>query len=514
MNRRLPATLREVFPVIYKNQLFHSTFPQQLSECFRSKSLDPLAFTEHTLHRASDRAKHLNAFVRISSQTALQQAEASTQRHRSGSTLGPLDGATIAVKDNFCTRNVATTCASRMLESFVPTYSATVWERLERGGAVLVGKTNMDQFGMGSGTVDSIFGPTRNCWSESLEEERFRIAGGSSGGSAVAVASGVCFAALGSDTGGSTRNPASYCGVVGLKPTYGLLSRHGLIPLVNSMDVPGILTRTVKDCATVLNAIAGPDERDSTTVKKPFKPVELPESICLKGLRIGIPVEYHCEGLSEEVLHTWAKVADMLEDAGATVTSVSLPYTSASIFVYSILNQCEVSSNMSRYDGIEFGLRSDEDASTEQLYARSRAEGFNGVVKNRILTGNYFLLRKNYDKFFQKALQVRRLIAEDFDKAFTKVDFLLTPTTLSSAPLYEDFVQGTNRDQCAVQDFCTQPANMGGIPAISLPIRLSELKLPISLQLMGPNFSEQNLLTVAKWIESQVEFEHLCATND
>ncbi|XP_055587859.1 glutamyl-tRNA(Gln) amidotransferase subunit A, mitochondrial isoform X2 [Uranotaenia lowii] len=395
-----------------------------------------------------------------------------------------------------------------MLQGFVPRYSATVYQRLVDRGAILIGKTNMDQFGMGSGTVDSIFGPTKNNWSDQFNDHGFRIAGGSSGGSAVAVASGICFAALGSDTGGSTRNPASYCGVVGFKPTYGLLSRHGLIPLVNSMDVPGILTRNIEDCVTMMNAVAGSDEKDSTTVTKPYDCLQLPEAhaISLKGLKVGIPVEYHCEGLTDEVLKTWKKVADMLEEGGATVKNVSLPYTSASIFVYSILNQCEVASNMARYDGIEYGHRSDENASTEQLYAKTRAEGFNGVVKNRILGGNFFLLRKNYKKYFQKALQVRRLLAEDFERAFRVVDILLTPTTLSEAPTFEEFCQSNNRDQCAVQDFCTQPANMGGIPALSLPIRLSKRGLPISLQLMGPSFSEQQLFQVARWIEKEVGF--------
>ncbi|XP_055539724.1 glutamyl-tRNA(Gln) amidotransferase subunit A, mitochondrial [Wyeomyia smithii] len=490
MNRRLPIKLSE------------------LSELFRTKTLDPLSVTENALALA-DRLRNLNAFSRICSSSALQQAKESSQRYRDGKGLGTLDGAPIAVKDNFCTENVHTTCASRMLENFVPTYDATVYARLKQCGAVLIGKTNMDQYGMGSGTVDSIFGPTKNCWSDNLDGKDFRIAGGSSGGSATAVASGVCFAALGSDTGGSTRNPASYCGVVGFKSTYGLLSRHGLIPLVNSMDVPGIITRTVEDCVAVFNAIAGPDERDSTTFKPPFKQIPIPEAdqISLKGLRIGIPIEYHCPGLSNEVLETWTKVADMLEDAGAIVKSVSLPYTSASIFVYSILNQCEVSSNMARYDGIEYGYRSDENHSTERLYARSRAKGFNSVVKNRILAGNFFLLRKNYDKYFQKALKVRRLIAEDFTRAFRSVDIILSPTTLSTAPRYDEFVRSNNRDQCAVQDFCTQPANMGGVPALSLPVRLStEDKLPISLQLTAPSFSEQNLFKVASWIENEVQF--------
>uniref|UniRef100_A0A182QRT8 Glutamyl-tRNA(Gln) amidotransferase subunit A, mitochondrial n=1 Tax=Anopheles farauti TaxID=69004 RepID=A0A182QRT8_9DIPT len=479
---------------------------RKLSECFQDKSLDPLTVTEHSM-AIIDRMKTLNAFVRLSSAKALQQAESAKERYHGHKSKGILDGVPIAVKDNFCTKGIHTTCGSRMLENFIPTYNATVVDRLEQHGAVVLGKTNLDQFGMGSGCIDSIFGPTRNSWSDDLDDDRFRISGGSSGGSAVAVAAGLCYAALGSDTGGSTRNPASYCGIVGLKPTYGLLSRHGLIPLVNSMDVPGIMTRTVDDCLTVLNAIAGPDNRDSTTVKQRFVRIpSLDTPISLKGVRIGIPLEYHCDGLDEEVLETWTIVADLLESAGASVQAISLPNTASSIFVYSILNQCEVSSNMSRYDGIEYGHRSQEDSSTEQLYAKTRAEGFNSVVKNRILSGNYFLLRNNYDKYFQKALKVRRLIADDFVHAFKKVDILLTPTTLSDAPSFKDFVQNNNRDQCAVQDFCTQSANMAGIPALSIPVRLSSRRLPISLQLMGNHFSERILLTIASWIEKEVDF--------
>lgn len=391
-----------------------------------------------------------------------------------------------------------------MLHDFVPPYNATVYQRLEDAGAILIGKTNMDEFGMGSGSVDSIFGPTKNVWSQDLENPS--IAGGSSGGSAVAVAAGFCSAALGSDTGGSTRNPASYCGVVGFKPTYGLLSRHGLIPLVNSMDVPGILTRTVDDCVDIFNTIAGPDKFDSTTIKRPFKPITIDNEPNVKKLRIGIPREYNCEGLSPEVLEIWTKVADLLEENGAEIIELSMPYTSSSIFVYSILNQCEVSSNMSRYDGVEFGHRADDETSTEHLYAKTRAEGFNSVVKNRILTGNYFLLRKNYENHFLKALKVRRLISDDFAKAFSSVDVLLTPTTLSDAPLLKDFANFNNRDQCAVQDFCTQPANMAGVPALTIPIKLSSNNLPISLQLMGSNLAEEKVFRVAKFIENSIDF--------
>ncbi|XP_005190876.1 glutamyl-tRNA(Gln) amidotransferase subunit A, mitochondrial [Musca domestica] len=492
---------------------------KQLTTSYSSGFYSP----RHVVDCALDDAvklKDLNAFIKLTPELALHQAKESALRYHEKQQKGPLDGVTVAVKDNFCTKGITTTCASKMLQDFVPPYNATVYERLVNAGAVLIGKTNMDQFAMGSGTVDSIFGPTKNVWSKSLENDDWCIAGGSSGGSAIAVASGICYAGIGSDTGGSTRNPAAYCGVVGLKPTYGLVSRHGLIPLVNSMDVPGIFARSTSDCVDILNAIAGPDRLDSTTISKPYHPIALPEpeQIDLSKIRIGIPKEYHCTGLSPEVLETWAKIADILEDGGAMVKQVSLPHTPSSIYVYSILNQCEVASNMARYDGIEYGHRADDDRSTEDLYAKTRAEGFNSVVKNRILSGNYFLLRENYNKYFEKALRVRRLIANDFQNVFENVnadenvDILLTPTTLTDAPLYKDFISLSNRDQCAVQDYCTQPANMAGIPALSLPIRLSQQGLPIGLQLMANVLNEQLLLTVARWIEAQVGFD--CFNNE
>ncbi|XP_037946021.1 glutamyl-tRNA(Gln) amidotransferase subunit A, mitochondrial [Teleopsis dalmanni] len=489
---------------------------KQLSASYADGSTSPKTVADIALDDAV-KLKVLNSFIRLTPELALHQAKESAYRYKEKKSLSSVDGITIAVKDNFCIKNVKTTCASKMLEDFVAPYNATVYERLSKAGAVLIGKTNMDQFAMGSGTVDSVYGPTKNVWSEDLTENNWRISGGSSGGSASAVAAGICYAAIGSDTGGSTRNPASYCGIVGLKPTYGLISRNGLIPLVNSMDVPGILTRNITDCVEVLNVIAGPDEKDSTTIKKSFHKIHVPplEKIDIRNLRIGIPKEYHCPGLSVEVLDTWKKIADILEVAGAKVSQVSLPHTAASIFVYSILNQCEVASNMARYDGIEYGHRAEDEHSTEQLYAKTRAQGFNSVVKTRILTGNYFLLKRNYEKYFEKALRVRRLIAEDFKNVFqpvdiaNQVDILLTPTTLTEAPLYKDFIQQTNRDQCAVQDFCTQPANMAGIPAISLPIRLSSNGLPISLQLMSRSLGEELLFKVARWIEAQVQFDCL-----
>ncbi|KAL3283249.1 hypothetical protein HHI36_006397 [Cryptolaemus montrouzieri] len=458
-----------------------------------------------------EKTKNLNAFITVTKQTAVESSQNSDVRYKMKKPKSVLDGIPIAVKDNFCTKYIRTTCGSKMLQNFVPPYNATVCQRLLDAGATLVGKTNLDEFAMGSGTVDSLFGATKNVWNLENDSNDFHISGGSSGGAAVAVATGSCFGAFGSDTGGSTRNPAAYCGLVGLKPTYGLISRFGLIPLVNSLDVPGILTRTVDDCVSLLNVTAGPDCNDSTCISKPYRSIRIPPAaqLSVKNLKIGIPREYACENLEDEVLQTWNEVASLLEESGATLKEVSMPHTELSIVCYSILNQCEVASNMARYDGIQYGYRADENSSTEQLYAKTRSRGFNSVVKHRILTGNYFLLTRNYEKYFEKALKVRRLIANDFDNVFEEVQMLLTPTTLTCAPLHSKFIQKSNSEQCSQQDFCTQPANMAGIPAISIPIKLSKNGLPLSLQLMGRNLSEPTLLALAKFIEDKVKFPHI-----
>ncbi|XP_072933453.1 glutamyl-tRNA(Gln) amidotransferase subunit A, mitochondrial [Epargyreus clarus] len=481
---------------------------KEIHKAYREKLLTPTSFVDLCLQRAKQK-RELNAFITLTEDVAEDQSVESEKRFYIDKQTKPLDGITIAMKDNFCTKNIRTTCASKMLKNFVPAYDATVYSKLVSSGACLIGKSNLDEFAMGAGTIDSIFGPTRNPWSDG---EDWRIAGGSSGGSAVAVSTGACVAAIGSDTGGSTRNPAALCGIVGLKPTYGLVSRYGLIPLVNSMDVPGILTRTIEDAANILNCVAGPDELDSTTMKQDFSPISINDDFDMSKIKIGIPNEYHCQGMDQEVIDTWRQVADLLENEKASVKTVSLPNTSVSIAVYSILNQCEVASNMARYDGLEYGLRTDADYSTEELYATTRCEGFNNVVRSRIFTGNYFLLTRNYEKYFVKALKLRRMISNDFNNVFYGTDSvhcLLTPTTLSDAPLYKDFSSKHNRDQCAFQDYCTQPANMAGIPAVSIPIRLSKNKLPLSLQLMGPCLSEELLLNVARRIENIVNFPSL-----
>ncbi|KAK2492035.1 hypothetical protein MC885_010617 [Smutsia gigantea] len=457
------------------------------------------------------KTKFLNAYITVSEEVALKQAEESEKRYKKGHSLGDLDGIPVAVKDNFSTSGIETTCASNMLKGYVPPYNATVVQKLLDQGALLLGKTNLDEFAMGSGSTDGVFGPVKNPWSYSRqyrekrrqksrgenEDANWLITGGSSGGSAAAVAAFTCFAALGSDTGGSTRNPAARCGVVGLKPSYGLVSRHGLIPLVNSMDVPGILTRCVEDAAIVLGILAGHDPKDSTTVQDPVKPFMLPS----------LTDEYFAPELSSEAQSLWSRAADLFESAGAKVKEVSLPHTSYSIVCYHVLCASEVASNMARFDGLEYGSRCDADVSTEAMYAATRREGFNAVVRGRILTGNFFLLKENYENYFIKAQKVRRLIANDFVNVFNSgVDVLLTPTTLSEAIPYEEFIKEDNRTRSVQDDIFTQAVNMAGLPALSVPMALSNQGLPVGLQFIGRAFCDQQLLTIARWFEKQVQF--------
>ncbi|KAI4883026.1 hypothetical protein NFI96_012492 [Prochilodus magdalenae] len=489
---------------------------REVSAALREGKLSATELCRRCLNRIK-KTGYLNAYITVTEDLAMKQAEEAERRLLSGKPLGPLDGIPFSVKDNFCTESVETTCASHMLKGYIPPFSATVVQKLLDQGAVLVGKTNLDEFAMGSGSTDSVFGPVRNPWSYTVpyrEQNREQepdsdwvISGGSSGGSAAAVASLSSFLALGSDTGGSTRNPGSLCGVVALKPTYGLLSRHGLIPLVNSMDVPGIMTRSVHDAATVLGILQGRDEKDSTTVQSRDSPANFPGDFDVRDICVGVPKEYHAPGLSAETLAQWGRVAGLFERAGARVKEVSLPHTQHSIVCYHVLCCCEVASNMARFDGLQYGHRSGVDSSTEALYATTRHEGFNNVVRRRILSGNYFLLKQNYDRYFVKAQQMRRLIAEDFRHVFQSgVDVLLTPTTLSDAARYSDFIQEDNRTRSAQEDIFTQPVNMAGLPAVTVPTALSSRGLPIGLQLIGQSFQDMKLLTVANWMEQQLDF--------
>lgn len=488
---------------------------KEVSLAFREGRISPTELCRKCLN-CIKKTQHLNAYITVTEELALKQAQQSEARLRQGVPKGALDGIPFAVKDNFCTENIRTTCASKMLEGYTPPYNATVVQKLLDQGAVLMGKTNMDEFAMGAGSTDGVFGPVRNPWSYAASyrtktgaspESDWVITGGSSGGSAAAVASLTSYLALGSDTGGSTRNPGALCGVVALKPTYGLVSRHGLIPLVNSMDVPGIITRSVSDAAIALDVLQGIDVRDSTTVPAPLPLAELPEDFDVKNICVGIPKEYHAPGLSEETLAQWSRVADLFDRAGARVEQVSLPHTQYSIVCYHVLCHAEVASNMARFDGLEYGHRSEMESSTEVMYASTRHEGFNDVVRGRILSGNFFLLKQNYQHYFLKAQKVRRLITDDFRRVFgSGVDVLLTPTTLTDAARYHDFTQEDNRTRSAQEDVFTQPANMAGLPAVSVPTGLSRRGLPIGLQLIGPALEDRKLLCVAQWVEQRVGF--------
>ncbi|KAJ7401834.1 Glutamyl-tRNA(Gln) amidotransferase subunit A, mitochondrial [Pitangus sulphuratus] len=490
---------------------------RQVSAALKEGRVSPTELCQQCLSLIKS-TKFLNAYITIAEETALKQAEASEERYKRGRPLGVLDGIPIAVKDNFNTAGIETTCASNML----------------RGLGVRMEYLDLSEI---PGVIQD---NTRKNLSQNPMLRTKSLTG-----------------ALGSDTGGSTRNPAAHCGVVGLKPTYGLISRHGLIPLVNSMDVPGILTRCVDDAAVVLGSLAGHDPKDSTTIQDSFKPFELPNLTDVSKLSIGIPKEYHAPGLSGEILAVWSKAADLFRNAGAKVVEVSLPHTRYSIVCYHVLCTAEVASNMARFDGLEYGHRSDMNESTESMYAATRREGFNDVVRGRILSGNYFLLKqddvdkgiesslskfaddtklggsvdllegrkalqrdldkldqwaksnckRNYEKYFVKAQKVRRLIANDFVKVFRSgVDVLLTPTTLSDAAPYKEFIKEDNRTRSAQNDILTQAANMAGLPAINVPAALSERGLPVGLQFIGRSFQEQQLLTVAKWFEKQVQF--------
>ncbi|XP_061108216.1 glutamyl-tRNA(Gln) amidotransferase subunit A, mitochondrial isoform X2 [Conger conger] len=488
---------------------------REVSRAFRQGRISPSELCQKCLDRIK-KTKHLNAYITVTEELAARQAAAADERFRRGAPKGPLDGIPFAVKDNFCTENIETTCASNMLKGYRPPFSATVVQKLLDQGAVLLGKTNLDEFAMGSGSTDGAFGPVRNPWSYAAPyrdgsgaepDSDWVITGGSSGGSAAAVASLSSFLALGSDTGGSTRNPAALCGLVSLKPTYGLLSRHGLIPLVNSMDVPGVMARSAQDVATALGVLQGRDVLDSTTVCPPVEHSDLLEDIDVSRLHVGIPKEYHAPGLSRETLAQWGRVADMLERAGARVETVSLPHTQYSIVCYHVLCCAEVASNMARFDGLQYGHRSAVDSSTDALYAATRLEGFNEVVRGRILSGNYFLLKRSYLRYFVKAQQVRRLIARDFAQVFRSgVHLLLTPTTLGHAPTHAHFIQEDNRTRSSQEDVFTQSVNMAGLPAVTVPTALSGRGLPIGLQLIGAALQDRRLLAVAGWLEREVAF--------
>ncbi|MFZ9281890.1 MAG: Asp-tRNA(Asn)/Glu-tRNA(Gln) amidotransferase subunit GatA [Prochlorococcaceae cyanobacterium] len=467
-------------------------------EQLRKGEVSARELTDQHLARIDAVDDTVHAYLEVTAERARADADRIDAARAAGEELPALAGIPLAIKDNLCTKGIATTCSSRMLETFVPPYESTVTERLWRSGAVLLGKTNLDEFAMGSSTETSAFGPSRNPWNPE------RVPGGSSGGSAAAVAAGECIASLGSDTGGSIRQPAAFCGVVGFKPTYGRVSRWGLVAFASSLDQVGPFTASVADTAELLQVIAGEDPRDSTCLKAPVPDYVAALGQPVKGLRVGLIKEcFEQDGLDPEVKASVLAAAKQLEALGCELVEVSCPRFNAGIATYYVIAPSEASANLARYDGVKYGYRSSEAGSLAEMTARSRSEGFGDEVKRRILIGTYALSAGYVDAYYKKAQQVRTLIRRDFDAAFTGVDVLLTPTTPTTA-----FAFGAHAEDplaMYLADLLTIPANLAGLPAINVPCGFDKQGLPIGLQLIGGVLAEERVLQVAHHYEQAAQ---------
>jgi aspartyl-tRNA(Asn)/glutamyl-tRNA(Gln) amidotransferase subunit A len=467
----------------------------ELHEQLVNKEISAVELTQSVLGRIDAVEKDVQAYVTLTRESALAKAAAVDAKIKNGETLSPLAGIPCAMKDNICTKDVNTTCSSSMLKNFVPPYNATVIEKLAREDFVMTGKTNMDEFAMGSSTETSAFHPTHNPW------DLTKVPGGSSGGSVAAVAAGEAIWAIGSDTGGSIRQPASYCGVVGLKPTYGRVSRYGLIAFASSLDQIGPLTRDVTDAALVMNAIAGHDAKDSTA-----SPAAVPDYTAslvkdVKGLKIGLPKEYFVKGMNADVEKAVYKAIDQLVSLGAELHEVSMPHTEHALSVYYLLAPAEASSNLARYVGVGYGHRT-AGKDIVDMYKKTRSDGFGDEVKRRIMLGTYVLSSGYYDAYYLQALKVRRLVKQDFDKAFEKVDVLVTPTAPTTA-----FKLGGISDPLTMylQDVCTIPVNLAGLPGLSLPCGFAG-NMPIGLQIIGKPLDEATVLRTAYTFEQNNDY--------
>jgi aspartyl-tRNA(Asn)/glutamyl-tRNA(Gln) amidotransferase subunit A len=450
--------------------------------------------TDQHLARIEAVDSTVHAYLEVTAERARADADRIDAARAAGEALPSLAGVPLAIKDNLCTRGIRTTCSSRMLENFIPPYESTVTERLWQAGAVLLGKTNLDEFAMGSSTETSAFGPSRNPWDPE------RVPGGSSGGSSAAVAAGECVASLGSDTGGSIRQPAAFCGVVGLKPTYGRVSRYGLVAFASSLDQVGPFSQSVADAAELLQVIAGEDPRDSTCLRAPVPDYRAALQQPVAGLRVGLIKEcFEAEGLDPQVKASVMAAAEQLQALGCELVEVSCPRFNDGIATYYVIAPSEASANLARYDGVKYGYRAEGAGSLAEMTARSRAEGFGDEVQRRILIGTYALSAGYVDAFYKKAQQVRTLIRRDFDRAFQAVDVLLTPTSPTTA-----FRFGAHAEDplaMYLADLLTIPANMAGLPAISVPCGFDQQGLPIGVQLITGVLQEERLLQVAHHYE-------------
>lgn len=471
---------------------------EELHRRLRDGSLSSRDATQSYLDRIQQHDSRIKAFLQVDADAALRQADVIDAKRKSGQPVGPLSGLPVAIKDVICETGKPCTCASRMLKNFQPPYDAHVIERLKAADAVILGRTNMDEFAMGSSSENSAFQVTRNPWDES------RSPGGSSSGSAAAVAAGMAPVALGSDTGGSIRQPASFCGVVGLKPTYGRISRYGLVAFASSLDQIGPFADDVYGAALLLSVTAGHDHRDSTSVDRPTPDFLATINQPLSDLRIGVADEHFAEGLDPEVERTVKAAIDVYRSLGATIQPIRLPHTKYAVATYYLIAPSEASSNLSRYDGIHYGHRSDQHRDLFDLYASSRGEGFGTEVKRRIMIGTFALSAGYADKYYVKALKVRRLIRQDFDAAFSQVDVIAGP--VAPTPAFRIGELSSDPLAMYLSDIYTLSANLAGIPGMSIPCGFSANNLPIGLQLLTPPFEEERLLRAAKMYENVTEW--------
>lgn len=476
----------------------------ELADSVRSKKASAKEVTQAFLKQIERLDKDIGAFVTMN-ENAVEQAAAVDSKIAKGEDVGPLAGVPIAIKDLLCTKGIRTTAASKMLFNFIPPYSSTVVNRLEKAGAITIGKANLDEFAMGSSTESSFFGNTKNPWNTAY------VAGGSSGGSAAAVAARMSPVAIGTDTGGSIRQPSSFCGLVGVKPTYGRVSRYGIIAFASSLDQAGPMALNVRDAAITLEVISGKCEYDSTTSEKPVPQWSQNLKKDLKGLRIGLPKEYFSDGVREDVRKVVDNAVNAAKAAGATIVEVSLPLTRISVPVYYLVATCEASSNLARYDGVRYGYRADFSQrgaeSIEDFYSRTRGEGFGHEVKRRIMLGTFALSSGYYDAYYKKASQVRRLLRNDFDKAFSQCDALMGP--VCSTPAFKLGEKADNPVQMYMNDIFTTSTNLAGLPGMSVPGGYSKEGLPVGVQITAPHFQEQTMLNVAYAVESALQLKEV-----
>ncbi len=482
----------------------------QAQDRLRRGACTARALTEAHLAAIGALNPRLNAYITITADQALQQADAADRALQAG-TAGPLAGIPLAIKDLFCTQGVRTSAASTILASFVPPYESTVTRKLLDDGAVFLGKANLDEFAMGSANLTSAFGPVESPWKRRGDPDARLVPGGSSGGSAAAVAARIALGATATDTGGSIRQPAAFCGVAGIKPSYGRVSRYGVVAFASSLDQAGPMARTVEDCAILLQSMAGFDPRDSTSADRPVPDYQAACKRGVQGLRIGVPREYRIDGMPDEIDRLWRQGLDWLRDAGATIVDISLPHTKYGLATYYIVAPAEASSNLARYDGVRFGARVDG-ADLNELYENTRGAGFGDEVRRRVLIGTFVLSSGYYDAYYLRAQKVRALILRDFTQAFGQVDAILTPATPSAA-----FAQGEQSQDPVtmyLNDVFTVTANMAGIPGMAVPAGLDVQGLPLGLQVLGRPFDEETVFAVSAAIEQRAGFTHrpgLCA---